>query len=641
MPGESILIVRCTPEVVRFLSDSVLHLADYKIFEVENLAEAGFQISAGFPDLLILGVAAGETDSLAWITLLSERFPALPFIMLLNEGAGVQPLTALRMGAADYLRSPLEVTKVQKAVQRALLRRERLLQWSRLEASQDGGHLQERVNELEAVSRIGRALTASLDLDKVLASVIKASVDLTGAEEGTLLLLDENNGELYIRAAQNFNEDFVRTFRLPIRDTLAGQVLNTGKPLLLNQEQPQKIKTAYLVRTLIYVPLQVKDRRIGVLGVDKRNSGSPFQEHHLALVSALAEFAAIAIDNARLYARTEVERKKLDTILNEIEEGAIVVDQEGQLILVNRVARTAFNIEENGLINKPFSEIFQHPDLVDLFNEGQDSTPCRGEISLEDGRTFITQLTPIPGVGLALTMQDITHLKELDRIKSDFVNTVSHDLRSPLTAILGYVELIERVGPVNPQQLEFLRRVQFNVHHITALINNLLDLGRLEAGIDTRNEVVPLEAVIQFSLTELGGRLANKNQELVIDIAPDLPCVFGNPGRLIQMVNNLISNANVYTPVGGMIIVQAQAEAGQVILQVKDNGIGIPASEQPYIFDKFYRGSNIPSDTPGTGLGLPITKSIVKNHQGRIWVDSTIGQGTTFTVVLPVVDQDL
>jgi two-component system phosphate regulon sensor histidine kinase PhoR len=417
-------------------------------------------------------------------------------------------------------------------------------------------------------------------------------------------------------------------------------VLRTGKPLTINDQTPQKIKTSYLVHTLIYVPLLVRGRVIGVLGVDNRHSGHPFLEDHILLISALADYAAIAIENANLYTRTEVERNKLETILTNVEDAVIVVDPDGHLVLANQTARAAFKVQESNPVGKPIRDLFQHPDLLEIISDEKHSQPSHSEITLEDGRVFNAQLTNIPDVGLAITMQDITHLKELDRIKSEFVSTVSHDLRSPLTAILGYVELIDRAGPVTEQQREFIRRVQFSVNNITSLINDLLDLGRIEAGFDTRKEIVPLGAIISYAVEGLRNRLAEKEQDLVTEITPNLPTVLGNPIRLRQLMGNLLGNAIKYTPAKGKITVCAHAEEGQIIIQVIDNGPGIPATDQPYIFDKFYRASNIPMDVPGTGLGLAIVKSIVENHQGRIWVESVIGQGTTFTVVLPVTLQD-
>jgi two-component system NtrC family sensor kinase len=318
----------------------------------------------------------------------------------------------------------------------------------------------------------------------------------------------------------------------------------------------------------------------------------------------------------------------------------IIVDQDKRLILMNRKACEAFGVQDNNLAGKRVREVIQHPELLEVLREKDDSSPSRVEVALEDGRVFNSQLTSIPEIGLVVTMQDITHLKELDRIKSDFVNTVSHDLRSPLTAILGYVELIDRVGPVNEQQKEFIRRVQISVHNITALINDLLDLGRIEAGFDIRKEIVPISAIISYAVDGLRGRATDKNMEVNLALPESLPQVLGNPVRLRQMLSNLIANAIKYTPSGGKVTISAHSEDGQIILQVSDNGPGIPPNDQAYIFDKFYRASNVPIDSPGTGLGLAIVKSIVENHLGRIWVDSTLGQGTTFTVVLPITEQE-
>ncbi len=287
------------------------------------------------------------------------------------------------------------------------------------------------------------------------------------------------------------------------------------------------------------------------------------------------------------------------------------------------------------MVGKPIRDVIQHPDILEIFEDEQHQLPSRREIDLDDGRVFNAQITPIQGIGVAVTMQDITHLKELDRIKSEFVSTVSHDLRSPLTAILGYIELIDRVGPVNDTQREFIRRVQASVSSITSLINDLLDLGRIEAGFDALKEVVRLEPIIRFAVESLRTRYDEKGQEVILDVPDQMPALLGNPVRLRQMVGNLVGNAIKYTQPGGKIIVRASAQEGQLIFQVVDNGPGIPPGEQVYIFDKFYRASNVNAETPGTGLGLAIVKSIVENHLGRIWVDSTMGQGATFTVVLP------
>jgi two-component system NtrC family sensor kinase len=641
MANANILLILADIKLANLLESVILRPAGYEVTLVSEKSIAESLVKVIPPDLIILGEKLLDGSGLALAPLFLERFPNLAMIFLADNHSEEMAVKALRIGFVDYLYPPLNPNDVLQTVSRAIQRSQRLVDWSRLEARRNTKTLQKRVDGLEALQQVGRSVTSQLDLDNVLTVVVDSAVELTGAEEGSLLLLDEVTGELYMRAARNFQDDFVRKFRLPTRDSLAGQVMRTGRPITIDEKTPQKIKTSYLVHTLIYVPLQVHGRVIGVLGVDNRQSGHPFLEEHITLVAALADYAAIAIDNARLYTRTEVERKKLETILTHVEDCVIVVDPDGRLVLANQTARAAFGIQDANPVGKPARDLFQHLDLLEIITDEKRSHPSRSEISLEDGRVFNAQLTTIPDVGLAITMQDITHLKELDRIKSDFVSTVSHDLRSPLTAILGYVELIDRVGPVTEQQREFIRRVQFSVNNITALINDLLDLGRIEAGFDTRKEIVPLGAIINYAIEGLRSRLAEKDQDLVTEIAPKLPTVLGNPVRLRQLMGNLIGNAIKYTPAHGKITVHADAEEGQIIIQISDNGPGIPTTDQPYIFDKFYRGSNVPMDIPGTGLGLAIVKSIVDNHQGRIWVDSNVGQGTTFTVVLPITEHEL
>jgi two-component system NtrC family sensor kinase len=282
------------------------------------------------------------------------------------------------------------------------------------------------------------------------------------------------------------------------------------------------------------------------------------------------------------------------------------------------------------------SEVLRHAELLELLSDENRSRQLHAEIKLDDGRIFNASMTPIQDVGTAIFMQDITHLKEIDRIKSEFVSTVSHDLRSPLTAILGYIELMDRVGELNDQQREFIRRIQLSVNNITSLINDLLDLGRIEAGFDTLKELVPFSAIVRYAIEGLRQRAEEKGIEVTVELQDKLPAVLGNPIRMRQMVSNLIGNAIKYAPSHGKVSIFAGAEEGQVIFRVKDNGPGIPPGDQPYIFNKFYRASNVPFDVQGTGLGLAIVKSIVENHRGRIWVESTLGQGAAFTVVLPV-----
>ncbi|MBM3120953.1 MAG: response regulator [Chloroflexi bacterium] len=635
--GETILVADDSAEIRKFLEETILKPSGYNVVSVGDGMSALTLALELKPDVVLTDLNMPSLRGLDLIRRLKRDLPTLPVILMTAEGSEALAVEALRAGAADYLVKPFDAEHLLAALGRAMALSRRSQDTLKIQAESRAGaqSLERRLHELEALAHIGRTVTAMLDLDQVLTTVVESAVGLTEAEEGSLLLLDEESGDLTMRASMNFDDEFARTFRLKVEDSLAGQVIASGKPVILDEGAPQKIKTSYLVHSLLYVPLRARGRTIGVLGVDNRKAGRSLTKEDMTVVMAMADYAAIAIENARLYNRSEAERVKLETILTQTEDGVIVVDPENRLLLINRTAAEAFEASDPQL-GRSVVETLDHPQILALVR-APGRAPRREEIELKDGRVVNAQRTPIDGVGQAVVMQDITHLKELDRIKSEFVTTVSHDLRSPLTAILGYVDLIGRSGEVSEQQREFIQRVRTSVEHITALISDLLDLGRIEAGLDSARETTPLPVLARYAVETLRGSAEHRKLTLETDLPEDLPMVTGDPIRLRQMIANLLENAIKYTPPGGRVRIETMAEADQVILRIIDSGPGIPPAEQPYLFDKFFRASNAPEEVAGTGLGLSIVKSIVDSHDGRIWVESALGKGSRFTVVLPAV----
>jgi len=400
----------------------------------------------------------------------------------------------------------------------------------------------------------------------------------------------------------------------------------------------RKVNPSHPAKALLYVPLTVSpDRSMGVLGVSNEVSERIFTERDMFLLSALGDYAAIAIENTRLFAAVESERSTLDAVLRGTEDTVILLDLDKLVLLCNPAARKAFDIKAADVVGRPLHQITQSQVLQDLFEHlpivGR---PLRTEAQLADGRTLQAQVSAIEAVGYVAVMQDITHLKELDRVKSEFVSVVSHDLRSPLTTIRGYVDLLPRVGPLTPQQAEFVNRMGQSMKTVTDLIGDLLDIGRVEAGLD--QEAIPcrMDSILQRAVDAVQIAIDEQQHELTLDIAPDLPLVLGSARRLGQVATNLLNNAVKYTPDGGKIKATLKAEGAYVMLSVADNGFGIPLEDQPYIFNKFYRVQNeATANIVGTGLGLSIVKTVVDKHGGRVWVESAPGQGSTFTVLLP------
>ncbi len=381
--------------------------------------------------------------------------------------------------------------------------------------------------------------------------------------------------------------------------------------------------------------LAVRAFRLGV----KDYVIKPFdiEEMLIAMDQALTE-VRLRRERDALTRTLEAERRQLEAVLTNTKEGILLVDDsdQDQIILANHAVCEAFNLDIKE-VHKPLTEVVQDEILVDVFQRAKEKGEiAHAELPLPDDHTLNVNVTPIQGVGRVAVMQDITYLKELDRMKSEFVSTVSHDLRSPLTSVKGFADLLPQVGELNEQQAYFLEKIRSGVDTVTEMISDLLDLGRIEAEVRMDLEECEFGAIIEKVVAGQQNHAELKKQYLRMQTASDLPPVLGNPVRLGQALSNLVSNAIKYTDEGGRISVIASREDGQIVVKIEDNGMGIAQEDLPHIFEKFYRVDRPETEgIIGSGLGLSIVKTIIEKHGGRIWVESKLGVGTAFTIVLP------
>lgn len=627
MTDKPILIVDSSIESRAWLIANVLDPAGYAHIEVPRLDEAHAKISRFQPAVIIF---AASNDFAAATSFIAQYATSIPIIVIAATPSLEEVQAELRAGARDVLVRPLEADRLAQAIER--IRRQ-------LHVSQERDTLlveaKDRSEEFNALHAVGKKTAALLDLEEILTTVVGAAVTLTRAEQGSLMLLDPETGELYLRASQNLAEPGAQRLRIKVNDSLMGQVIQSGRPVMLSGNDLVKIRTSFLVKALLCVPLAVGGKTIGVLSVDNKISSRTFSDHEVNLLSTFADYAAIAIENSRLYPSAESERANLNTVLRDIQDAVIVVDHDMRILLVNQAARDAFKLAGQ-VVGQPLITLIQHPRVIALFDQHKlRPKNWQAEIALEDGRILQGYLSVLNGIGFGAIMHDITRLKELDRIKSEFVSIVSHDLRTPLTAIRGYVSLLSRAGPLNSQQQEFVTRVENSMTNIVDLIADLLDIGRIEAGLDWEMESIQLQTVIHEAAQQQQPGAAAKHQTLTVKV-PDLSPILGNAQRLRQVAANLIGNAVKYTPDNGRVEVLLREDSDFLVLQVRDTGIGISLEDQRRIFDKFYRvESELTDNISGSGLGLAIVKAIVEKHGGRVWVESEMGKGSTFTVLLP------
>ncbi len=639
MAGERILLVDDAAEVRQFLADVVLRAEGYDVLTAANGVE-GYTLARDLrPDLIIADYLMPKWTGLEMLAALHQDNIDLPFILITAEGSEEMAVQALRLGVNDYLIKPFNPDDLLAAMQRVLREHwtRQITQQIPSQLMETNLQLEQRLHELDTLVQIGKRVTSLLDLQEVLNQIVQAAVRLAKVERGNLLLVDEVSGELYLYASSEAILSGSETFRLPVADSLAGQVVKTGEPLVITGDALHKIKTHYLVRDVVYIPLLLRGHVIGVLEVSNQDISHAFEPHTLQLLRVLADFSAIAISNAQLYTAVQHERDTLDAVLRDTEDVIVVTDTQNNILFCNPAAQEVFDIERDDFVGKPLAEVIRHSEVQDLFRKDPSTRrSLSSEIRLEEDERYLNaQLSTVELVGKVVVMQDITHLKELDRIKSDFVTAVSHDLRSPLTAILGYVELLSRMGPLNASQQEFVERINGSVQSIATLVSDLLELGKIEAGFDKDREPAHLDEIVRSAVETHRHQWETKHLRVDISLPDELPPVLGYPQRIKQLTNNLMENAVKYTPENGNVHVSVEVNGDFLVLRVEDTGIGIPKKDQPYIFDKFYRTDQAIDHFSGTGLGLSIVKSIVEQHAGRIWVDSRSGVGSTFTVMLP------
>jgi signal transduction histidine kinase len=502
----------------------------------------------------------------------------------------------------------------------------------------------ERMREATALYKVSSQLMRTLNLDQVLEKVLDV-LQIFGYPNCAILLVDEEAGELEVRAARGYLREIVGKVRFKIgQEGIVGWVAAHKTALNVpDVTQDSRYVGVEETRSEMAVPMMAGDRVIGVL--DVQGSEVNAFDDDLRVLSSLAAQAAIAIERARLYsaerrlrATIAEERAKLEAIIRGASDAIFVTNELGRVLLMNPAAEQAFDVEPGTCVDRPLETVIKEADLLALWRSClTDSVFCSDEILLDDGRTLYAQLTPVAGVGQMAIMRDITYLKELDEMKSEFVSTVSHDLGSPLQGIQIMAELIPKLGPVNQAQQDAVVDITRMVAKTATLVHDLLDLGKIEVGVEMEMEPCQLATVINEAVEVLEERAKAKEIALQITLPQTLPFVRGNPIRLGQVVTNLVGNAIKFTPGGGMVTISAWETEGEVAVEVSDTGIGIAPEDQAHIFDKFYRvKSTQVSGIEGTGLGLAIVKSIVEGHSGRVWVESEPGQGSTFSFALPI-----
>jgi GAF domain-containing protein len=534
----------------------------------------------------------------------------------------------------------------------------------------------------ETLLRILTEASSTLDLDRALNRTLALLNDAIGAEQGSIMMVNPDDNTIQYRAGYGYLTPVMtegpRPTALKVGDGLAGWVIKHREPVRVDDVRKDnrwvKIPTSSSShRSVIAAPLIVGEDVIGAILVFHRKVGY-FSPEAMNLVQAIGNQVAVAINNAQLYhlirdqaerlgsmlRNQQVEASRQHAILEAVADGVLVTDPNNEITFLNSSTERIMDLnggQINGQSLDNFAGLFGKASqtwmqTIHAWSEDpsshQPGDTYAEQLTLETGHVVLVHLAPViwrnEFLGTVSIFRDITHEVEVDRLKSEFVATVSHELRTPMTSIKGYVDilLMGAAGALNENQLHFLDIVRTNTERLSVLVNDLLDISRIEAGrISLSLQSVDLRDMANDVIVDISRRSQEENKPMTftLDAPAEVPPVNGDIERVRQILSNLVDNAYHYTPENGHITIHLQPAEDTVQINVEDNGIGVDSVDADRIFERFFRGEDpLVLATPGTGLGLAIVKQLVTMHKGRIWMTSKgiAGQGSTFSFTLPV-----
>lgn len=511
-----------------------------------------------------------------------------------------------------------------------------------------------RIRQRDYLLEIARALTQELDLDKLLERILKIAVEMLAGQAGLIALRAEQGG-WRVGVSHAMPPPFVKVIENFLSEVPDHEDAERFEIPEINRHLNELTYAASLgLLTGVGLPLIARQKVVGLLFIFRGYAGV-FSSNDYTLLSSFANQAAIAVQNAQLYSQVNQEKIRLNALLDSLADGMLILDTHNHVERCNPSFARMLGIPPERVQGQHHEQIIRwekHPQgmtLEEAETGGWPLTPnahlyVEGDLkrgsglpALPVGVTYAPLMSAEGSLlNVIATVRDITRFRQAEELKSTFVSVISHELKTPVALIKGYVSTLRREDAAWDPEIvqDSLAVIEDEADRLAGLIENLLDASRLQAGGMALKRA-------DVSLPDLIKRMVKRQQTqttqhtIVIDLPPDLPVILADETRLEQVLSNLIGNAIKYAP-DGEIRITGQSRKDSVIICVSDQGPGIAPEDIPHIFDRFYRAPEMARQTKGAGLGLYLTRAIIEAHGGRIWVDTVPGKGVRICFSLPI-----
>lgn len=476
-------------------------------------------------------------------------------------------------------------------------------------------------NELDVISRLNNIVVPMQDYDKVVKDVVGVLRETFKYDKLKLLLLEDEKSEEILDEPVK-----LKKFKTHLK-------LNEFKVTCKIRGKTKAVVTLYSNE-----PTSGRTNEQNVFGGWSKNS-----------ITRILHQGGVVIEDARLFRDLQKERNKINAVIQSAAEGIVVVDENNKVVMINPQTRQILGLSSAHHIPHAFIDFVIAPlknDLIKqnkefLFKELDLTSPLK--ISLRVGLAWMRDYQG-KKIGTVALFQDISREKEAERLKNELISTVSHELRTPLATMKEFVSIISDglAGPITVEQKEYLNIVMSNMNRLSRMINDLLDISKLEAGrMELKRRLIDPILLIKDQIASFKAEAENKKIELSVDLPLKLPQLYIDLDRITQVLVNLIGNALKFTPEGGRVMICAQELQDSIQIEVVDTGVGIAKENFSRLFDRFQQIDRQPGPgAKGTGLGLAISKSIVELHKGKIWVESELGKGSKFIFTIPKIEED-
>ena len=502
--------------------------------------------------------------------------------------------------------------------------------------------------ELELLLEVGRLLSSKLEIGELLTSVLQLSTKVVEAESASLLLLDEKTQELYFHTALGLGEDAAKV-RLKLGVGIAGAVAQNRRGEIINEvrQDPRwspamDAASGFVTRSILAIPMMLKGRLIGVLeAINKRGGG--FSEHDQRVFEAFASQAAVAIDNAQLFASLKEERFKLATVFAQMTDGAVLTDPSGKILLANEASGKLLGpalgeLNEVGAGLRGMAVTPSLPDLLACEKAAADFAAVRKEPTLLVLEGRVTR-APLQGLeGRLFVFRDRTENWRQEKLKRTFLSLISHKLRTPLAAVTGFAEIL--AGDLNsdsdPMMAKAIRTIREQGIKVSELVDKLLSYTTIESpDTQIRPEPASLDELVSEALASMKEKIDAANAK--IDAAPSGLVVMGDKRLIVEALKNLVDNAVKFNPKQHPpVAIRATAEGDWAAISVADTGPGVPPEELDRVFARFTQiEKDFTGQQDGMGLGLAFVKKVAELHGGAAKMQSKLGSGSTVTMTLP------